>query len=271
MPGPIHTRLPAPLRIRRIRIRKPSSWWPTIAARQEEASRNIWQALRQHDHLVSGAPQDEHYADRAATFVVCAIRVPMPEERRNALTPLYNLLGEFSFVERRPLDHLYIPIQELGFLVETPSKPDETSTAQLEEFDRHASLPISDFPAFDVEIGGFNSFLDMPFLDVIDDGWCFRVHHRLRDFLITHQSDDFAYLPHIPLGHYSANTDMGAFPARMARWRDRHFGTFTARSVDLLGVSTSDPSAAPVVMHSFELGHERGATDAISTPPTDMY
>lgn len=251
--------------------RKTSFWWPSIAIRQEEAFRNIWQSLRQHDHVVSGAPQAANWVDRAATFVVCAIRVPVTEELRNSLASLLNALGRFSFVELYPLEHWYIPIQELGFLVENPAMPDEVSTERLEEFIRHAAIPISDFPAFKVEIGGFNSFLDTPFLDVVDDGWCFRVHHRLRDFLIMHQHDEFAYLPHIPLGYYTSKSEMGTLPARMSPWRDRRFGEFTAQTVDLLGISTHDPHAAPEVIHSFELGHERGAADSIATNPSDMY
>ena len=106
-------------------------------------------------------------------------------------------------------------------MADRPAKSGESSSARIEEFCRQAGLPISDFPAFEIELGGFNSFLDMPFLDVHDDGWCFRIHHRLRDFVAGALDDTYAYLPYVPLGYYTQATEMGPFPAKMAPWLDR--------------------------------------------------
>ena len=272
MSGSIRTRLPRPRGLRRFRMRKPSTWWPSIATRQDEAFLNIWQALRQHESVRSGAPQPETWSDRAESFVICAIRVPASDELNHALAPMRKALEQFPFVRLYPAGALYITIQEMGFLVETPSRPDETAPERIQEFIRHAALPISDFPAFDIDIGGFNSFLDTPFLDVHDDGWCFRVHHRLRDFALLHLTDDFAFLPHIVLGYYTESASMGSFPARLAPWRDSRMGSFTAQTLDVLEISTTEPFSQPTVLHSFELGHQRGAADAItSSNPNDVF
>ena len=272
MPGPIRTLLPKSSRIRRVRLGKPATWWPPIAARQDDAYRNIWQALRQHGEVAPPPRARLALAEQADAYAVCAIRVPATVDIRNALAPVRDALEQFPFVALFPPGGLYITIQELGLLVDTPEQSWESSTSRIEEFRHQAGLPISDFPAFDIELGGFNSFLDMPFLDVHDDGWCFRIHHRLRDFVAGTLDDTFAYLPYVPLGYYREAADMGAFPAKMAPWRDARIGRFVAESVDILRVSTRDPLAMPEVMHRFELGHHIGPTDSIreGTAPREI-
>lgn len=273
MPGPIRTLLPKPSRIRRVRLGKPATWWPPVAVRQEHAYRNIWQGLRQHGEVEPPSESRRAWAERAEFYAVCAIRVPTSPEFRDAVAPIREALGQFPFVALFPPGSLYITIQELGLLVDSPAKSWESSTARIEEFREQAGLPISDFPAFEIELGGFNSFLDMPFLDVHDDGWCFRIHHRLRDFVAGTLNDSFAYLPYVPLGYYTHAAEMGPFPAKMAPWRDARIGRFTATSVDILRVSTRDPLAMPEVMHQFELGHHIGPTDSIreGTAPREIW
>ena len=263
MPGPIRTLLPKPSRIRRVRLGKPATWWPPIAVRQDDAYRNIWQGLRQHDMVEPFPDARPEWSERADSFAVCAIRVPATAEIRNALGPIRETLGRFPFVALFPPGILYITIQELGLLVDTPERSGESSRERIEEFCQQAGMPISDFPAFEIELGGFNSFLDMPFLDVHDDGWCFRIHHRLRDFVAGTLDDSYAYLPYVPLGYYTEATEMGPFPARMAPFRDARVGRFTAESVDVLRISISRPLAMPEVMHRFELGHHIRPTDSI--------
>jgi hypothetical protein len=271
VPGPIRTLLPRPSRIRRVRPGTPSTWWPPIAARQEDAFRNVWQALRQYTEVEPPASRVA-WQDRAEAFAVCAIRVPETDEIAESLASIRHALGRFPFVALFPPDGLYITIQELGLLADRPERYGESSAERIEEFCRQAGLPISDFPAFEVALGGFNSFLDAPFLDVHDDGWCFRIHHRLRDIVPGQIEDAFAYLPFVPLGYYTEAAEMGPLPARMAPWRDVRLGSFVAQAVDILRVSTRDPLAAPEVMHTFELGHHISAADAIreGTGPREM-
>jgi 2'-5' RNA ligase len=251
--------------MRHLRLRRPATWWPSIASRQEAAFRQIWQELRQHGTVTSGTRRKETWTDRAEAYIVCAIRVPAAAGLDSTLAPVRRELTQYPFVALYATESLHIVIQELGFLVDDPKRADETSFDRIEEFKRNAALPISDFPAFHIEVGGFNSFLDAPFLDVLDDGWCFRIHHRLRDFVLLPIDDAFAYLPHILLGRYTETADMGRFPAQMAPWRDRDFGAFTAETVDLLRISTANPAAVPEVIHSFELGHQRRVPDAVTS------
>lgn len=272
MPGPIHTILPRPKRSRRLRLRAPATWWRSVGHRQEEAFRNVWQALRQHGYLDDGTPDIAARTRRADAFVACVIRLPPSHEIIDSIAPLREVLAGAPFVRVAPVEALAITIQELGYLVDEPELPDETSLERVEEFIRQASVPVCDFPNFQITIGGFNSFLDTPFLDVIDDGWCFRIHHRLRDFTLLPQVDDYAYLPHLPLGYYTRATEMGDFPARMARWRDRTHGTFLAPAVDVLAMPTADPFGEPELLHRFELGQSLGAAKTITqNAPSERF
>ncbi|HEV2129412.1 MAG TPA: 2'-5' RNA ligase family protein [Thermomicrobiales bacterium] len=270
MPRPIRTTLPRPPR-RRLRLRGPAAWWPPVSARQDEAFRNIWQALRQHGQVQAVTLGSEKIQDRADTFVVCAIRLPR-DKTASALKPLRAALSEFPFVRLAPAESLAITIQELGFLVDEPQRIDEISQERIEEFVHHSSTPVCDFPRFEIRVGGFNSFLDTPFLDVHDDGWCFRMHHRLRDFTLLPVADDYAYLPHVPLGYYTRDETMRGFPARMARWRDRTFVMFHAEALELLAIATADPFSEPEILHRFDLGHSLGPAETITQRgPSDVF
>lgn len=269
MPGTIRTRLPRRGSIRRIRVNQPSTWWPTLATRQDEAFHRIWQALRVHDQFVPGAPAPFDWQKRAAMYAICAIPLSESSGLHESLEPLRSALRQFPFVHLYPDERLVIPIQELGFVVDSPSRPDETSMDVIQEFVHQAEIPVTDFPAFQVQVGGFNSFLDVPFLDIHDDGWCNRMHQRLRDFMSMQPDDSFAYLPHLVLGEYTAFEDIGSFPAHMAPWRDRQFGEFVADRLDIIGISTGEGAEPPEILHSFELGHERGPAETIATPSPD--
>ncbi|CAN5795104.1 hypothetical protein BH20CHL2_BH20CHL2_06890 [soil metagenome] len=266
MPGAIHTRLPRRGSIRRLRVNRPSTWWPTLATRQDEAFHRIWQALRLHEQFVPGEPAPSDWQERGSLYALCAIPLTESSGLHESLEPLRATLDELSFVHLYPGQRLVIPIQELGFIVDSPSRPDEISLDLIQEFLHQAEIPVTDFPAFRVKVGGFNSFLDVPFLDIHDDGWCNRMHQRLRDFVSMQPDDSFAYLPHLVLGEYTAFEDIGSFPAQMAPWRDRQFGEFVADRLDIIGISTSDESALPEILHSFELGHERGPAETIASP-----
>lgn len=266
MPGPIRTRIPRRGGNRRLRISRPSTWWPTLATRQDEAFRRIWQALRQHDQFVPKGLETSSWQERAPLFALCVIPVPITAEFLDSLAPLRTALERLPFTRLYPDHRLMIPVQELGFIVDAPARADETSLAQIGELAIHAEIPITDFPAFQVKIGGFNSFLDIPFLDIHDDGWCNRMHQRLRDFMPTPPDDRLAYLPHLALGEYTSASEIGSFSALMAPWRDSQFGQFTAERLEVIGLSTSDAAATPQTLHSFELGHERGPAQTIATP-----
>lgn len=225
---------------RRARLRHPIWWLPDIPAAQDEAYRRIWQGLRQHRHVQNGRHDTPAWRARAGRFALCIIRVPQ-DALRGPIGELRAALDDVPFVRLHPDHFLHIPIQELGFIVANPSARDELSQARLDEFVHHARDPVSGFRPYQVRLGGVNSFLDAPFLDVYDGGWCSRIHHRLRGVVAIPPDTRFPYLPHVTLGHYTARRRIENLPALLTPWRDMPFGEFIATEMEIVTMAVDEP------------------------------
>jgi 2'-5' RNA ligase len=101
--------------------------------------------------------------------------------------------------------------------------------------------PISERPPFTVRLGGANSFQDAPFLEVDDDGNSSRIHQRLFDVLINQRPSEFAYLPHVTLGHYTAPGPATAAIEVLSGWRSTHFGEFRVTEIEIATLATNTP------------------------------
>jgi 2'-5' RNA ligase len=215
------------------RLKRPIWWLPDIPAEQDEAYRRIWQELRSHKHVRDGRHDTADWRERRGVFALCLIRVPasaLDEE----IEDIRLTLSRFPFVRLHPDYFLHIPIQELGFVTEKPQRRDEMTPGRLQEFIGLARQPVAEFATFPVKLGGVNSFLDAAFLDVHDNGWCSRIHHRLRDFVIVQPDTTYPYLPQVTIAHYTGHAKMGNLPAALSPWRDRTLGQFTASEVEVV-------------------------------------
>lgn len=214
-------------------MRRPIWWLPDIPAEQDEAYRRIWQELRSHEQVRDGRHDTSEWRARRGVFALCLIRVPassLDDEFAN----VQERLAKFPYVRVHPDYFLHIPIQELGFVTEKPSRRDEMTPQRLQEFINMARHPIGEFATFPIRLGGVNSFLDAAFLDVHDNGWCSRVHHRLRDFVIVQPDNTYPFLPSVTIAHYTEQTKMGNLLAALAPWRDTTLGQFTATEVEVV-------------------------------------
>ncbi len=230
------------------RLRHPIWCLPDIPTEQEEAYRRIWQGLRQHREVLDGRHDTAAWRSRAGRFALCLIRVPAGALTAQA-EELRAALGQFPFVRLHPDHFLHIPIQELGFVVKEPVARDELSQERLDEFVQHAREPIAGFPPYSVQLGGINSFLDAPFLDVHDGGWCSRIHHRLRGVVAIPPDTRYPYLPHVTIGHYTRRQSMGNLPAVLTPWRDVQFGEFVATEVEVVTLAVDEPYP-PLLTHA---------------------
>jgi 2'-5' RNA ligase len=195
-------------------------------------------------------------------FALCCVRIPV-----DALSPtiedLRATLRHFPFVRLHPDAFLHIPVQELGFITDRSQARDEISAQRLGEFIAQADLPISDFPAFDVSLGGVNSFVDATFLDVHDDGWLSRIHRRLIDFVAIPPDQRFSYLPQVTIAHYTEAAPIGNLPAALAPWRDQAFGSFRVESIDIVRLRTNETYPDLVLEHQFQLGRQHALIDVM--------
>lgn len=206
---------------------------PDIPAEQDEAYRRIWQGLRSHKLVYDGRHDTAEWRGRTGLFALCLIRVPA-SALDSEIEEVRRALDRFPYVRLHPDYFLHIPIQELGFVTDKPRRRDELTPQRLQEFIGMASQPVAEFATFQVRLGGVNSFLDAAFLDVHDNGWCSRIHHRLRDFVIVQPDNTFPYLPQVTIAHYTERTAMGKLLAALSPWRDRTLGQFTATEVEVV-------------------------------------
>jgi hypothetical protein len=232
----------------RARLRHPIWWLPDIPTEQDEAYRRIWQGLRQHRHVRDGRHDTEAWRSRSGRFALCIVRVPS-SALCAPMVALRQTLDEIPFVRLHPDYFLHIPVQELGFVVAKPAARDELSSDRLDEFVHHARDPVAGFRAYPVRLGGINSFLDAPFLDVHDGGWCSRIHHRLRSIVAIPPDNRYPYLPHVTIGHYTARRPIGHLPAMLTPWRDVELGEFTATELEVVTLAVDEPYP-PLLTHA---------------------
>ena len=213
---------------------------------------------------MDGRHDTEDWYSRDGQFVYVCARIP-----DEVLTPEYERLAEvlhqFPFTRIVPREYLNITVQELGYLTERPEGRDEITSQWLDEFIQHAEMPIGSFRPFDIRLGGANSYVDAAFLDVHDNGWLSRIHTRLLDFVSQPPSTRYAYLPELIVAQYVQIAPIDTLVRALTPLRDTSFGRFRVTTIDVMSVSTSESFADPQLIHSFELGHEPGFMDRVST------
>ncbi len=245
--------------------RHPLWWLPDPAAQQDEAFRRVWQNLRTVQEVSDGRHDTNPWLSRNGKFAMACVRVP-----ESCLAPeisgLRAMLAEFPYVRMHPDSFLHIPVQEIGFVCDEPSRREELSEHQLGEFIAMSARPLLDFPKFPITLGPVNSFADAAFLDVHDDGWLSRIHRRMLDFAAFPPSTKYPYLPHVTLAHYDRSAPIGNLPAVLAEWRDLPLGGFMVEHVDVVLLDTSESFPPFEVVHEFLLGTTR-ATGTIPTRP----
>jgi 2'-5' RNA ligase len=168
------------------------------------------------------------------------VRVPA-EALQPKLTVLRRQLAELQGVRVHPDHFLHIMLQELGFVVESPRKPDEISATRLEEFTQAIVEPVSATRALPVRLGGVNSFQDAIFLDVRGGGPLLRLHERFFDLAALPTVPTHSYLPHCTIAHYDGTTPHDEAQALIAPWRDEVIGEFAIAEAEIVTLDPSEP------------------------------
>lgn len=207
---------------------------------QDEAYRRIWQTFRTFRTLADGRHDSSDWRSHPGVYAVCVVRIPTAAVKP-ALDPFRAALARHPFVRVHPDHFLHVTLQELGFVCDRPGRPDEISPARLEEFATAAAAPIAETRAFDLTLGGANSFQDAAFLDVHDRGRCARLHTRLFELAAIPRTPRYPYLPHSTVAHYTAAVPVDGLPALIAGWRDRRFGSFRVTQVEIVTLRLDEP------------------------------
>lgn len=243
-------------------MRHPLSWLPDIPVEQDDALARVWERVTATTSVQDGRP---HGTPRGTAFAMCCVRVPLA-----ALTPefaeLRTQLAALPMVCSEPDELLHIPIQELGYLTDSPQARDEINEARLQEFASVATIPVGEYPPFTIRVGGVNSFLDAPFLDIHDGGWLNRIHRRLLDIALVPTNTRYPYLPHITLGEYTENAPASALIETLRPWRETTFGEFAVTDIEICTRRTDDRDAPFDVRYTLPLATATTVTPFTSAP-----
>lgn len=219
-----------------------SSWRDVRASRRQDiAYKRIWSAFGYYPEIADGRHDTPSWQQAPGEFAICLIRVPA-RLLHPSLDELRGALTTFPFVRTHPDHFLHITLQELGFITDDPSRPDEISRARFDEFLTGATAALAGAIPFDIRLGGANSFQDAVFLDVHDRGQCSRMHMRLRELAAVPAQPRFAFVPHCTVAHYTEERPVpDGLAETISRWRDRRFGSFTVAEVEVVSLDIGTP------------------------------
>lgn len=221
---------------------------------QLDPYQRVWDAFQRSDSTGDGRHDTPHWRAHSGPYAACIVRVPVTVFQPNLGTLRRELEG-VTGTRLHPDHFLHIMLQELGFVVDPPRRPDEISAARLEEFAQAATEPISGVAPFSIVLGGANSFQDAVFLDVLGGDSLGLIHERLFDLAAVPHVPAYPYLPHCTIAHYDGSTSPWEAVAVLKPRRFEVFGEFTVTEIEIV---TLDPEETYSELRSYAaipLGH----------------
>ena len=229
---------------------------PDIPAEQNRSFDGVWQRFTELDRIEDGRHDSESWSSRTGEYILCCVRVPT-----TALSPVYQelraALSGHDSVRLHPPEFLHITVQEIGFVVDQPTRRDEFTQARLDEFLGYVEAPISDFNRFTVELSSVNSFSDAAFLNVRDNGWLSRIHFRMRDFVIFPPNKHFPYLPIMTFAHYTKTAPASELLELLVPFREVAIGSFQVSEIDVVRLRVNEPYPELRIEKTIQLGMHR--------------
>lgn len=204
------------------------------------AYQRVWDSFQQSGSTEDGRHDTDRWNTHIGPYAASIIRIPADVLEPQLTTFRQNLAG-VSGVRLHPDHFLHIMLQELGFVVDLPRRPDELSPLRLEEFAQAATGPVSSMPAFSIQLGGANSFQDAVFLDVGAGLPLLGLHDRLFDLAAIPRAPIYPYLPHCTVAHYDGTTPHAEARDLISPWRQVRFGEFTVTEVEIVTLDTREP------------------------------
>lgn len=207
---------------------------------QDEAYRRIWQGFRAVSRVADGRHDTADWRSRSGPFAIALVRIPAAS-MQPALDRLRADIEQFPFVRPHPDGFHHVTVQELGFLVDSPSRPDEINQTRLEEFTQAAAAAVAERAPFTIALGGANSFQDAAFLEVRNGGALEPLHARLLELAAIPRAPQFAYVPHVTVAHYTTDAPNHQLAAVLSRWRGVTFGELAVSAVEIATLRVDEP------------------------------
>jgi RNA 2',3'-cyclic 3'-phosphodiesterase len=200
----------------------------------------VWETFCAGSSTADGRHDTPSWRAHSGPFALCVVRLSVPTVQP-ALDRLRTDLQGVAGLRLHPDHFLHVTLQELGFVVDSPTHPDELTPARLEEFAQSAVGPAAAAPPFALRLGGVNSFEDAVFLEVHEAGRLLQIHEQLFDLAIVPGRPAFPYLPHCTLGHYDGTASVEAAVMAIAPWREAILGELVVEEIEIVTLDPSQP------------------------------
>jgi 2'-5' RNA ligase len=204
------------------------------------AYQRVWESFQRNVSTEDGRHDTPRWRAHTGPYAACIVRVPA-DPLQPRLESLRGQLAEVPGVRLHPDHFLHIMLQELGFVADPPSQPDEISASRLEEFAQSVIEPISSKSKFALTLSGVNSFHDAVFLEVKGGGPVVRLHERLFDLAAVPVIPAYPYLPHCTVAHYDGTTPQSAARSLLTPWRNETLGAFLVAEAEIVTLDSNEP------------------------------
>lgn len=173
-------------------------------------------------------------------YAACVVRVPA-SVLQPYLEDVRDRLQDLSDVRLHPDHFLHIMLQELGFVVSYPSRPDEISFDRLEEFAQSAVEPVSNASPFQITVGPVNAFQDAVFLETGGGGRLSKLHGRLFELAAVQREPEFPFLPHCTVAHFTGVSSTDSAVTAISPFRTTPLGTLRVTEVEIVTMNAAEP------------------------------
>jgi 2'-5' RNA ligase len=214
-----------------------------MSALRGAAYDRVWEAFQRSVATADGRHDTLAWRAHRGPYALCVVRIPAPA-LQPTLGVMRSALASVPGVRVHPDHFLHITLQELGFVVDGPARPDEISAARLEEFAQSAIDPVSRTPPFAIRLGGANAFEDAVFLEVGGGDPLAHIHQGLFDLAAIPRPPAYAYLPHCTVAHFDGTAIPQAAAAAIAPWRSERFGEVAVTEVEIVTLDPREPYPA---------------------------
>ena len=205
----------------------------------QSSYRRVWDAFTRAPSTADGRHDTPRWRGSSGPYAACIVRVPA-EALQPELSSVRRELERLSEVRLHPDHFLHITLQELGFVVEHPSRRDEISPGRLEEFAQSAIEPVSSTAAFEISLGPVNAFEDAVFLEIGGGTRLSRLHSRLFELAAIPSEPEFSYLPHCTLAHFTGISSTAAAAAALAPFRSVVLGKLQVTEVEIVTIDAAE-------------------------------
>lgn len=201
--------------------------------------RRVWDAFERAPSTADGRHDTPRWRGASGPYAICMIRVPAAA-LQPALQRVRDAITGLPEVRLHPDHFLHITLQELGFVVEHPSRPDEISASRLEEFAQSAIEPVTSARPFEITLGPVNAFEDAMFLEVGGGSRVGKLHSRLFELAAIPQEPAYAFLPHCTLAHFTGAMSPDAVSAALQPFRTEPLGRLQITEVEIVTMDASE-------------------------------